>query len=35
MFPLMFSDQPGALARVTPITLMIERWKLARAIADD
>lgn len=34
IFPLTFTDQPGALARVTPITLMIERWKLARAIAD-
>jgi hypothetical protein len=27
MFPLTFSSQPGPLARVTPLTLMIERWK--------
>lgn len=27
VFPLSYSDQPGALARVTPLTLMIERWK--------
>jgi hypothetical protein len=27
MFPPSFSDEPGALARVTPLTLMIERWK--------
>lgn len=27
IFPLTFADQPGALARVTPVTLMIERWK--------
>ena len=26
-FPLTFSSQPGPLARVTPLTLMIERWK--------
>jgi hypothetical protein len=26
-FPLTFSNEPGALARVTPLTLMIERWK--------
>ena len=26
-FPLSFSNRPGALARVTPLTLMIERWK--------
>jgi hypothetical protein len=26
-FPLNFSSQPGPLARVTPLTLMIERWK--------
>lgn len=26
-FPLTFSSQPGLLARVTPLTLMIERWK--------
>jgi hypothetical protein len=28
VFPLTYSDRPGALARVTPLTLMIERWKL-------
>ena len=27
VFPLSYSDHPGALARVTPLTLMIERWK--------
>ena len=27
VFPLAFSKRPGALARVTPLTLMIERWK--------
>ena len=27
VFPLAFSKEPGALARVTPLTLMIERWK--------
>ena len=27
-FPLSFSQQPGVLARVTPLALMIERWKL-------
>ena len=27
VFPLAFSREPGALARVTPLTLMIERWK--------
>ena len=27
IFPLTFSRDPGALARVTPLTLMIERWK--------
>lgn len=26
-FPLTYSSQPGPLARVTPLTLMIERWK--------
>ena len=26
-FPLTFSGHPGPLARVTPLTLMIERWK--------
>ena len=26
-FPLTFSNHPGALARVTPLALMIERWK--------
>lgn len=26
-FPLTFSRHPGALARVTPVVLMIERWK--------
>ena len=28
VFPLSYSDHPGALARVTPLTLMVERWKL-------
>jgi hypothetical protein len=28
LFPLTFSSLPGPLARVTPIALMIERWKL-------
>lgn len=27
VFPLTYSRQPGALARVTPLVLMIERWK--------
>jgi hypothetical protein len=27
VFPLSYSDRPGPLARVTPLTLMIERWK--------
>ena len=27
IFPLGFSNQPGALARATPLSLMIERWK--------
>jgi hypothetical protein len=27
IFPLTFSSQPGALARATPLSLMIERWK--------
>lgn len=27
IFPLTFSKHPGPLARVTPLTLMIERWK--------
>ena len=27
VFPLTFSKEPGALARVTPLALMIERWK--------
>ena len=27
VFPLAFSNEPGALARVTPLTLMIERWE--------
>jgi hypothetical protein len=27
VFPLTFSRRPGALARVTPLTLMVERWK--------
>jgi hypothetical protein len=27
IFPLTFSLAPGVLARVTPLTLMIERWK--------
>ena len=26
-FPMTFSRQPGALARATPLALMIERWK--------
>ncbi len=29
-FPLTFSSEPGALARATPLTLMIERWKRFR-----
>jgi hypothetical protein len=29
-FPLSFSGRPGALARVTPLALMIERWKQLR-----
>ena len=28
VFPLSSSRHPGALARVTPVALMIERWKL-------
>jgi predicted NAD-dependent protein-ADP-ribosyltransferase YbiA (DUF1768 family) len=28
VFPLSYSRHPGALARVTPLALMIERWKL-------
>jgi predicted NAD-dependent protein-ADP-ribosyltransferase YbiA (DUF1768 family) len=31
VFPLTFSKEPGVLARVTPATLMIERWKLCRS----
>jgi hypothetical protein len=27
IFPLTFSSKPGALARATPLSLMIERWK--------
>ena len=27
VFPLAFSSEPGALARATPLALMIERWK--------
>ena len=27
VFPLSYSNHPSALARVTPLTLMIERWK--------
>jgi hypothetical protein len=27
VFPLTFSHDPGALGRVTPLALMIERWK--------
>jgi hypothetical protein len=27
VFPLTFSSEPGVLARVTPLTLMLERWK--------
>ena len=27
VFPLTFSKNPGALARVTPLALMLERWK--------
>lgn len=27
VFPLSYTARPGALARVTPLTLMIERWK--------
>ena len=29
-FPLSFSGRPGASARVTPLALMIERWKQLR-----
>ena len=29
-FPLTFSSRPGPLARVTPLTLMIGRWKRQR-----
>jgi predicted NAD-dependent protein-ADP-ribosyltransferase YbiA (DUF1768 family) len=28
VFPLSYSRHPGALARVTPLALMIERWRL-------
>jgi predicted NAD-dependent protein-ADP-ribosyltransferase YbiA (DUF1768 family) len=28
VFPLTYSNQPGPVARVTPVALMIERWKL-------
>lgn len=31
VFPLTFSGEPGALARITPLTLMIERWKRFRS----
>ena len=31
VFPLSYSDHPGVLARVTPLTLMIERWKQRHA----
>ena len=27
VFPLPFSEQPGLLARVTPLALMVERWR--------
>lgn len=27
LFPLTYGDHPGVLARVTPLVLMIERWK--------
>ena len=30
VFPLTFSSEPGPLARTTPLTLMIERWKRYR-----
>jgi hypothetical protein len=30
VFPLTYSNQPGPVARVTPVALMIERWKLLR-----
>ena len=30
VFPLTYSAQPGPVARVTPVALMIERWKLLR-----
>ena len=30
-FPLTFNNQPGPLGRVTPLTLMIERWKRAQS----
>jgi predicted NAD-dependent protein-ADP-ribosyltransferase YbiA (DUF1768 family) len=29
VFPLTHTDRPGVLARVTPLALMIERWKAA------
>lgn len=31
VFPPTSSSEPGALARVTPLTLMIERWKRFRS----
>ena len=31
VFPLTLSSEPGTLARVTPLTLMIERWKRFRS----
>ena len=30
VFPLSFTGEPGPLARATPLTLMIERWKRFR-----
>jgi hypothetical protein len=34
IFPLSFSNQPGALARATPLSLMIERWKSRMSASD-
>jgi hypothetical protein len=35
MFPLTYSRHPGLLARVTPLVLMIERWKRFHAQIHD
>jgi predicted NAD-dependent protein-ADP-ribosyltransferase YbiA (DUF1768 family) len=32
VFPLSYSRHPGALAKVTPLALMIERWKLIHQV---